>query len=229
MRWPLALIPLLAFLVSVLASESETCAEGEGPALLAAIANSDCDEIQLLLDDGANFSARDEIGATPLMRALEKNLPPDCVLALIQAGADPNATHGSLKISALMVAASYSSAKVVTLLLESGAEVDFATPDGWTALMSATRNSSRPEVIRELVAAGANINALDGYGVTPLMRAAQTNPNSEIIAILVRLGADSTIKTPEGHTAYDLAKDAGRGREVLALLAPHPPKDDHVN
>lgn len=226
MRRPLALIPLFALLVSILTPEDATCDEGAGAALFTAIGESGCAGIESLLDDGANVSARDDMDATPLMRALENNLPLDCVLTLLQAGADPNAIHGSLEISVLMVAASYSTAEVVSLLIESGAEVDFATPDAWTALMSAARNSSRPGVIGELAAAGANINARDQYGVTPLMRAAQTNPNPEIIETLVQLGADPTIQTPAGHTAYDLAKGNGRGREVLALLAPDSVRDD---
>lgn len=229
MRSTLPLIPLLVFLLSVLAYEGATCADGEGVALFAAIAESDCAAVESLLDDGANVSARDDIDATPLMRALENNLPRDCVLTLLQAGADPNAIHGSLEISVLMVAASYSTAEVVSLLIESGAEVDFATPDAWTALMSAARNSSRPGVIGELAAAGANINARDQYGVTPLMRAAQANPNPEIIETLVQLGADPTIQTPAGHTAYDLAKGNGRGREVLALLVPESLESGNVD
>jgi ankyrin repeat protein len=180
----------------------------------------------LLLRHGANVSVRDEVDATPLMRALEQDLPRDCVRTLLDAGADPNKAHGTLQISVLMVAASYSSAGVVSLLLESGAEVDFATPDGWTALMSAARNSSRADVILRLVAAGANINARDQYGVTPLMRAVQENPNPEVIEALVQLGANQGITTPDGHTAYDLARGSDRGREVLTLLKPASHGDD---
>lgn len=224
MRRNVALMGIFALYMSVLVSQPAACDEGEGTRLFSAVAESDCAAIGSLLDDGANVSARDEIGATPLIRALEKNLPRDCVLALLQAGADPNATHGSLQISVLMVAASYSTADVVSLLLESGAKVAFATSDGWTALMSAARNSSRPAVVRELVAAGADINARDHYGVTPLMRAVQANGNYEIIETLVHLGAGPGIVTPEGYTAHDLARSAGLGPEVLALLAKGQPK-----
>lgn len=220
MNRAVVLMAQLALFVSVLASGGAFSAEGERAALFVAIGESDCAAVKSLLHEGANVSVRDEIDATPLMRALEKDLSQNCVRALLEAGAEPNATHGSLQISVLMVAASYSTAEVVSLLLESGAKVDFATPDGWTALMSAARNSSRPEVIRELVAAGAKINATDRYGVTPLMRAAQTNPNPEIIELLLRLGADPTIETPDGYTAHDLAKSVSRDREVIALLAP---------
>lgn len=212
MRGSLAIIRLLALAVSAFSSEGVICSPEEGAALFSAISDSDCAALGSMFDDGADVSVRDEIGATPLMRALEKDLSCSCVRTLLQAGADPNATHGSADISVLMVAAAYSTAEIVSLLLESGAEAQFSTSDGWTALMSAARNSSRPAVIRELVADGAKIDAQDRYGVTPLMRAAQTNPNPEIVETLLRLGADATIETPDGHTAYDLAKGAGRGR-----------------
>jgi ankyrin repeat protein len=224
-RGALAIIALLAFAASVSASKGVASSPEEGAALFSAISESDCALVGSLLDDGVDVSVRDEIGATPLMRALEKSLSRSCVRMLLQAGADPNATHGSADISVLMIAASYSTAEIVSLLLESGAEAEFTTPDGWTALMSAARNSAQPGVIRELVAAGADINVRDGYGVTALMRAAQTNPNPDIVETLVRLGANPKTKTADGHTAYGLAKAAGRGPEYLALLANGRPCD----
>lgn len=215
-----ALIAALLLPTAFLLVQSVLSAGDREASLSQAIEKSSCSEIYALLDGGADISSRDDIGATPLMRAVEQNLPRQCVRLLLRSGADPNATHGPLEISVLMIAASYSTAEVVSLLLQSGADVRLSTPDGWTALMSAARNSSRPAVIQTIVTAGANIDARDQYGVTPLMRAAQTNPNPELLETLVRLGADVEIRTPDGHTAYDLARQAGVCKKVLALLEP---------
>lgn len=216
------MIPLLALSAALVLSPCTIGGEGPPGSLFHAIANSDCAEIQHALEHDSKISARDEIGATPLMRVVERNLQPECVRSLLHAGADPNATHGSQNISVLMVAASYSTAEIISLLVQSGAKVQFATPDGWTALMSAARNSSQPAVINALVTAGANINAVDQYGVTPLMRAAQNNPNAEIIDTLLQLGADLSAKSSSGHTAYDLARDVGRDKGLLEILEPRP-------
>lgn len=222
-------LPLLALLCGISLPHSESRGEGEGASLFNLLGSSSCTEIQSYLKQGADVFARDEIGATPLMRALEKNLPSGCIRMLLDAGADPNATHGPLEISVLMVAASYSTAEVVSILLEEGAVVNFSTPDGWTALMSAARNSSRPGVIRQLVAEGANVNAQDRYGVTPLMRAVQNNPDPEVLETLVNLGADPTIKTSEGYTAFELGQALGRDEDYLSALDSKAHRDSDSN
>ncbi|MCY1453058.1 Ankyrin repeats (many copies) [compost metagenome] len=59
---------------------------------------------------------------------------------------------------------------MIELLLEFGADVEGATPDGKTALMMAAM-FNRVEVIRLLVQRGANPRAQDADGITPLLLA----------------------------------------------------------
>lgn len=211
-------ISALVFSLSVEVSQVENETYGDSDSLFEVIASGDCSNIHNAIDNGAPIDDRDDIGATPLMRAVEANLNPKCVRRLLDKGADPNATHGDQNISVLMIAASYSTPEVISLLVHTGAEVRFSTPDGWTALMSAARNSSQPEVIETLVALGADVNVVDRHGVTALMRAAQSNLNPEVTLALLKLGADSEIASPNGHTALDLAREFNESPEVIEVL-----------
>ncbi|MCY1516657.1 Ankyrin repeats (many copies) [compost metagenome] len=71
---------------------------------------------------------------------------------------------------------------MIELLLEFGADVEGATPDGKTALMMAAM-FNRVEVIRLLIERGANPNARDASGVTPLLLAQRMGAKEAVEAL----------------------------------------------
>ncbi len=90
----------------------------------------------------------------------------------------------------LMLAAEYvSDPKVISVLIDKGADVHARNEDGRTALIIAAEYNTDPEVIRLLVKRGSDILTEDNYGNTALMEASSGNV-PEIIQALVECGAD---------------------------------------
>lgn len=97
-----------------------------------------------LLAAGADLSARDAKGDTPLLAALARTRRLE--------REDPGL------------------AKAVRVLLEAGADPDARDRRGRTALHVAARRGG-PEMVAVLLDAGADVNAKDGRGRTPLAHA----------------------------------------------------------
>ena len=110
-----------------------------------------------------------------------------------------------------------SSQTAVTGLLEAGADVNAAEPDGTTALHWAIQHDDQ-EVARALIAAGAAVDAANRYGVTPLALAA-TNGSAPMVEVLLAAGAAPDAPIPGGDTPLMLAARTGRADVVGLLLA----------
>src|SRR5581483_1409485 len=106
---------------------------------------------------------------------------------LLDAGADPNASHNHRQSGPLHYAAD-------------------------TCLISPAWNEKRQvETITRLLAGGARINAPDKNGATPLHRATRTR-GMAAVKCLLKAGADPLLKNKPGSTAFHLAvQTTGRG------------------
>jgi ankyrin repeat protein len=134
--------------------------------------------------------------------------------ALLKAGADANAalTTGE---TALMTAARTGSVKVVSSLLDAGADINAVEHrSGQTALMWAVAEN-HPEVARELIEHGADVHARSRGGFTPLLFAAQQG-NLDSARILLAAGANVNEATPEDGNALVVA--SASGHEVLSIF-----------
>jgi ankyrin repeat protein len=134
----------------------------------------------------------------------------DQVEALLSNGekADENDSGG---FTPLMGACHRASAyDIVKLLLEHGADVNTATPQGFTALMIASENG-RLDIVRLLLDANPAVNVQDQFGLTALMRAAKAG-HREVVRLLLEKGADPNVKTSKGMTALDYAERSGQER-----------------
>jgi len=120
---------------SLVESDDVNQTDGEGTSVLhwAAAEADDVAVITLLIDAGADLSARDKYNMTPLHWAASQNDNPNIALALIYGGADIKA-RADLGITPLMIAASdNTNSDVVMLLLEKGADQNSKDERGWTA------------------------------------------------------------------------------------------------
>jgi ankyrin repeat protein len=166
-------------------------AEGE-TALMLVARTGNVEAARLLLKAGAKVDARETWGGqTALIWAAAQNQP--AMIRLLAAkGADVNArsvvrdwgrrvtaeerpkdlNRGGM--SALMFAARDGFIAAVRALLEAGAEVDFADPDGSTPLLVALMNGHW-DAAKLLIESGADVNRWDWWGQSPLYLAVDMN------------------------------------------------------
>ena len=139
----------------------------------------------------------------PDLVAAARSSDHQAVRALLEAGADPDATYGD-GTTALHWAAHRDSHAMATDLLAAGADVDAADDHGVTPLALASLNGSL-SIVDTLLAAGADANAARGNGETPLMTAARVG-SLDVVRILLAAGADpNATEATLGQTALMLA------------------------
>lgn len=111
----------------------------------------------------------DEIQPTPLFAALERG-DDAAVIRAIEDGCDVNARDNRLILgngcSPLHVAAAHNNAVMISLLLESGADVNAVDADGRTPLWVACSDGDY-QAVAALLAAGADAAIPDSLGRTP--------------------------------------------------------------
>ena len=155
-----------------------------------------------LVDHGADVYARDNMGWTPLHRAVNIGWALDVARFLIEQGADVNA-KGNFGEAPLHVA---NPTKSAALLIDRGADVNARDNNGRTPL-----HTQSPEKLELLVEGGANVNAKDNAGKTPLHLAAEKE-SLETVLLLVQQGADVNATDHEGRTPLDVVGSQSEAR-----------------
>jgi uncharacterized protein len=182
---------VLVALAAALAASQAYAAPAD--AVVAAVKGHDVHAVRALLKKGADASATDVDGTTPLMLAVQER-DADMVQALLAAGARVDAAN-RYGATALHTAARNGDAKTALLLLKAGANAAAVSPEGETVLMAAARTGS-VELINALLKGGKNgankadPNSKEGWkGQTALMWAAAEG-HADAIAALVAGGAN---------------------------------------
>lgn len=123
--------------------------------------------------------------------------------------ADPD-KRGAYGRTLLQKAAAEDDIQKITLLKESGATVNLADAEGYTALMYAARFAKKVETVALLLSFGADAKLQNRFGLTALEIAAADNKNPEIVAALLA-------KTPKAaaQKAYITAVGLGRPNATL--------------
>ncbi|WP_434424506.1 ankyrin repeat domain-containing protein [Nannocystis pusilla] len=149
-------------------------------ALLGAATSASPAVLERLLAAGASVHARDESGATPLLRATRD---PAALRVLLVAGADIEATESS-GWSSLHVAAMNGALASVRALLDHGARLERRDDNGYDALMTASETGN-PELVELLLAHGAGVAAMNSRGEDALAiarRHAEQAPRDSVAA-----------------------------------------------
>ena len=130
--------------------------------LISAACVRTVEQLEEILKKGADISAKDITGRTPLMNAVPRNTP-SVVRFLIEAGSNVNAASET-GITPLMLIAGCARKKyprkddeimdIVKLLLDAGADINAKDSKGRSALMFALKNENAL-VVKTLLAAGA--------------------------------------------------------------------------
>eukprot|EP00434_Breviolum_minutum_P000992 symbB.v1.2.000869.t1/scaffold38.1/size396883/9 len=157
--------------------------------IMVACQENDDKLLEQYLNQARNPNFKDAIGITPL-HAAASNGSLECVLLLIEAGAQKDTGRTGVGQTPLHAAAQNGHLEVVRFLVESGANKDQARSDiGATPLFAAAENVHL-EVVRFLVESGANKDQTrTDIGATPLLIAA-VNGHLEVVRLLVESGAN---------------------------------------
>jgi uncharacterized protein len=154
---------------------------------------------------------------TPSLITAAKSSDAAAVRALIQQGADVNATAAD-GATALHWASYRDDFESADALLRAGANVNAANDLGATPLWTASLNGSAA-MVRRLLEAGADANAKLLLGETPLMVAARSG-HTEVVRLLVDKRADVNTRAARKQTALMWAV-AQKHPDVVAILLSH--------
>jgi ankyrin repeat protein len=163
---------------------------------MRAAARADGEKVKALLAEGVDLEQADSSGWTALMYAN----PESC-------------GHGSCIYEP----------EVLNLLITAGANPNYSSLHGDTALMAAAYDQRFEEA---LVTAGAHVNAQNTDGVSTLMILASFGQADEIKKAL-RRGADAALKDTQGRTALDYLRLTNCGQNPLHDATREPTSDSN--
>jgi formylglycine-generating enzyme len=184
----------------------------------AAMSNKDPGVMKALLAAGLDPNERSASGTSILMAAIERyNSPISNIVALLEAGADPNA-HQMGTMPLVEAARLRADATLLKALLAAGARVDSRDDNGATALMQLALNGSA-EDIAILVRAGADVNAKEGNtGRTVLQWIAGASKDPASVKILLDAGARIEVPSDDGESTLSWVARGSQVPEIVRLL-----------
>ncbi|KAF5328506.1 hypothetical protein D9758_017321 [Tetrapyrgos nigripes] len=171
------------------------------------------EEVEMLLDKGADPNIQDDIFGTALLVASHQGLG-EIVGLLLDNGADPN-IRGGEHGTALCAASHQGSKEIVELLLDKGVDPNIQGGKHGTALCAASHQRFK-EIVELLLDEGADPNIQGGeHGAA--FCAASCQGFKEIVELLLEKGADPNIQGGEHGTALCAASHQGF-KEIVELL-----------
>ncbi len=182
--------------------------------LLVAARKNNLEGVKQALSRGADANSRNRLGKTALMMAAENGWT---ALAELMVNAKTNVNLASLdRVTPLMAASYVGDAKIVTLLLATGADPKPLDRMTKSAMIYAA-GQGHTETVKLLLDSGVSVDAAPVDGLTPLMWAAGQG-HRETVALLLSRGANRDLKDDRKLTALDIAR-AQKQVAVAAVLA----------
>ena len=199
----------VAFLKGHLTETTIASRDGHGATLLMqAAAFGNLETLKLLVDAGAEVSARNDFDATALLwcaRDLDK------ARLLLEHGADVNTQSKQGRTPLMLASLRQGGSSTVALMLKKGAGVNVKDRLGDTALGLAA-SIGEVETMRLLLAKGADPEAINGKGETPIVLATKSK-QVEAVRLLIQKRVDVNVAT----TFYNVVR---HGPIALVKLTP---------
>jgi ankyrin repeat protein len=171
--------------------------------------------IQPLVEAGADITARDRSGQTPLDIALDYKSGP-AVAALLKLGIKLKESQAAAD-HAMESATFRGQTEIVRLLVDNGFDVNSPTPSG-SAYLNDAALKGQLKVAEFLISHGADVGKPDGNGNLPIHDAA-VGGNTDLIMLLLDHGAAINARNRESlATPLMLAASLGRADAVALLL-----------
>ncbi len=216
--WRFALTCLVAVLA--LACSNPSGANDPAAALREAAGRGDTPAVRALLEQGVPVDARDDQGATTLVRAAYGNHL-DVAALFVQDGADVDLADDSRQ-SAYLIATSEvgDDPRLLELTLAFGADINAKDSYDGTGLIRAAERA-HVTIVERLLQAGIDRDHINRLGYTALHEAVvfgEGGPADQAtVAALVAGGVDLDIPDGGGDTALAHAERGGQ-REVASIL-----------
>jgi ankyrin repeat protein len=181
-------------------------------------ANNDLNLTKLLIENGADISAKNTSGFTALIRAVQgKKI--EIVKYLIEQGADVNAKDSRGKS---VLIHSLNNPDILELILKSGADINSVAAEGKTPLIAAImdtniKDNNQLDKINTLLQYGADINQITYESGSPLSFAI-TRKLRPIVNFLLETNADVDLKLQDNQTCLMIASEKGYTNYVNLLL-----------
>lgn len=183
--------------------------------LIGAVKAADAASVRDALARGADVTAAEPDGTTPLHWAVHGN-DAAIVELLLEAGADAQAAN-RYGVRPLSLACTNGNVAIVERLLDAGADANTTLVEGETALMTAARSGAH-DVVRLLLDRGADVNAAETWrGQTALMWAAAEG-HAHLIPTMLSYGADVDARSQKGWSPLLFAVREGEIGVVQTLL-----------
>jgi ankyrin repeat protein len=177
-------------------------------------------------DKKIDLNTKNTMGATTLAEFVNEDGFATYIEKILKAGANPNITAND-GMSPLIQACADKKLDEVTILLEHGADINYAIPDTKTTafLMGASQGSLA--ICEILVKNGADVNALDSQGknalisaiykTTRFMKKREKADHKALCLYLCEVGIDLDYVAPSGMTAL-WAASLNKEKEVVELM-----------
>ena len=201
----------------------------QGTPLFTAVQAGNLPAVEALLVAGADVSARNSIGETPLHSVSKSeaaaSVVSNIVVRLLKAGAAPDA-RDDRRATPLHAAAYGGKPEAAALLIAAGASVNAAGPNLLTPLLLAVHSGNR-QCVELLLSKGADPERRNHEGATALHLAVAIQ-SKDLVTLLLQHDADVNAAGLRGATALMESTKVGE-IGMMKLLLEHGAKIDATN
>ena len=178
------------------------------------------DSVKILLEAGSNPNISSTDKHTSLHAAVKGCCSKSIISAILDHGADENATNKYHNETSLLLACVRGNTNAINVLLNVGADPNIADAYGDTCLHYAASRDCSKEVLQAIISHDGDVNATNANNVTVLMKACAER-NKDVINVFLNAGADPSVADAAGDTWFHYAAQNHRHPEVLQAIISH--------